>query len=40
MALALALGAISGMLSVNGYTGQVWYHAWHGGFIASSEAGR
>ncbi len=25
-----------GMLSVNGYTGQVWYHTWHGGFIASS----
>lgn len=22
-----------GMLSVNGYTGQVWYHAWHGTFI-------
>ena len=26
-------GAISGMLSVNGYTGQVWYHSWHGDFI-------
>jgi hypothetical protein len=23
---------ISGMLSVNGYTGQVWYHHWHGEF--------
>ena len=22
-----------GMLSVNGYTGQVWYHTWHGNFI-------
>jgi hypothetical protein len=22
-----------GMLSVNGYTGQVWYHNWHGTFI-------
>lgn len=21
-----------GMLSVNGYTGQVWYHSWHGAF--------
>lgn len=21
------------MLSVNGYTGQVWYHTWHGAFI-------
>lgn len=29
---------ITGMLSVNGYTGQVWYHTWHGTFIASSEA--
>ncbi len=25
-----------GMLSVNGYTGQVWYHTWHGAYIASS----
>ena len=22
-----------GMLSVNGYTGQVWYHTWHGTFV-------
>ena len=22
-----------GMLSVNGYTGQVWYHSWHGAYI-------
>lgn len=22
-----------GMLSVNGYTGQVWFHNWHGAFI-------
>ncbi len=26
-------GKIYGMLSVNGYTGQVWYHTWHGAFI-------
>lgn len=26
-------GKISGMLSVNGYTGQIWYHSWHGQFI-------
>jgi len=26
-------GKISGMLSVNGYTGQVWVHTWHGAFI-------
>jgi hypothetical protein len=24
---------IYSMLSVNGYTGQVWYHNWHGKFI-------
>ncbi len=29
-------GKIGGMLSVNGYTGAVWYHGWHGPFI---EAG-
>jgi hypothetical protein len=22
-----------GMLSINGYSGQVWYHTWHGAFI-------
>ncbi len=26
-----------GMLSVNGYTGQVWYHTWHGAFIQENE---
>ena len=26
-----------GMLSVNGYTGAVWYHTWHGAFIAAQE---
>jgi hypothetical protein len=26
-------GKTAGMLSVNGYTGQVWYHTWHGSFI-------
>lgn len=26
-------GRIVGMLSVNGYTGQVWYHSWHGEFL-------
>ncbi len=30
-------GRIEGMLSVNGYTGQVWYHSWHGAFISSKE---
>lgn len=26
-----------GMLSVNGYTGQVWYHTWHGAFLQEKE---
>jgi len=30
-------GRIYGMLSVNGYTGQVWYHSWHGDFIQEVE---
>jgi hypothetical protein len=30
-------GAIVGMMSVNETTGAVWYHAWHGQFIAMSE---
>src|SRR5712691_4842104 len=29
-------GRISGMLSVNAYTGQVWFHTWHGTFVAST----
>jgi hypothetical protein len=31
-------GQLTGMLSVNAYTGTVWYHTWHGAFVASSEA--
>jgi hypothetical protein len=27
-------GQVTGMLSVNGFNGQVWYHSWHGDFIA------
>jgi hypothetical protein len=30
-------GQLTGMLSVNGYTGAVWYHQWHGDFIAATE---
>jgi len=30
-------GKTAGMLSVNGYTGQVWYHSWHGSFISEQE---
>lgn len=28
---------IYGMLSVNGYSGEVWYHTWHGEFIDMKE---
>jgi hypothetical protein len=30
-------GEIIGMLSVNGFTGQVWLHRWHGDFVAMTE---
>lgn len=30
-------GNIIGMLSVNGYNGDVWYHSWHGEFIQIME---
>jgi hypothetical protein len=30
-------GTVNGMLSVNASTGQVWYHSWHGRFIARDE---
>ncbi|MFQ6085523.1 MAG: hypothetical protein ACE5OY_04575 [Candidatus Bathyarchaeia archaeon] len=30
-------GEIYGMLSVNGYTGKLWYHGWHGTFIGEEE---
>jgi hypothetical protein len=33
----LSAGNTYGMLSVNGYTGQVWYHNWHGTFIQEIE---
>ena len=32
-------GTTYGMLSVNGYTGDIWYHTWHGTFIATAEYG-
>ena len=31
------LGEHYGMLSVNGYSGDVWYHTWHGMFISEVE---
>jgi len=30
-------GQTSGMLNVNGYTGDIWYHSWHGQFIEMVE---
>ena len=30
-------GQVAGMLSVNDSTGRVWYHNWHGDFIAMAE---
>jgi hypothetical protein len=30
-------GKTAGMLSVNGYSGQIWYHTWHGNFISEKE---
>jgi hypothetical protein len=30
-------GLVLGMLSVNAYSGQVWYHTWHGGYIGMQE---
>lgn len=31
--------AVYGMLGVNASTGQVWYHSWHGKFVAMKELG-
>ena len=33
----LLSGNTYGMLSVNGYTSQVWYHTWQGTFIQEIE---
>ncbi|HIE48282.1 TPA: hypothetical protein EYP84_05275 [Candidatus Bipolaricaulota bacterium] len=30
-------GRIAGVLSVNGFTGRVWVHAWHGEFVGREE---
>jgi len=30
-------GEVTGMLSVNGFTGQVFPHTWHGEFVEMSE---
>lgn len=32
-------GTTYGMLSVNGYTGQVWVHTWHGTFVQEQIVG-
>ena len=31
-------GKPAGMLSVNATTGAVWYHTWHGGFVAEEDS--
>jgi len=31
-------GTITGMLSVNATSGQVWLHTWHGTFLAHEDA--
>ena len=30
-------GKVVGMLSVNAYSGRVWYHGWHGAFVQEKE---
>jgi hypothetical protein len=30
-------GRTFGMLSVNGYTSEVWYHSWHGAYVQSVQ---
>ena len=30
-------GKMEGMLAVNAWTGAVWYHTWHGAFVAAKE---
>jgi hypothetical protein len=32
-------GQIAGMLSINGSSGQVWFHTWHGTFIQARDLG-
>ncbi len=32
-------GKLAGMLSVNGYSGGVWYHSWHGSFVRARDLG-
>jgi hypothetical protein len=31
-------GTVNGMMSVNSSTGAVWYHTWHGAFIAKEDS--
>lgn len=31
-------GEVSGMMSVNAFSGAVWYHTWHGAFIAMEDS--
>ncbi|MDP2964627.1 MAG: hypothetical protein Q8N39_01165 [Pelolinea sp.] len=33
-------GVIAGMLSINGFNGQDWFHTWHGSFIDEKEVNK
>ena len=35
--MAMVNGTDYGMMSVNGYSGQVWYHTWHGTYIQALD---
>jgi hypothetical protein len=37
-AAGAATGAVVGMMSVNATTGAVWYHTWHGTFVAREDS--
>jgi hypothetical protein len=37
LAIVAKDGKTYGMLGVNGYSGWVWYHQWHGRFISMKE---
>jgi len=30
-------GRTLGMLSVDGYYGQIWYHSWHGAYLSEKQ---
>ena len=38
METTTSAGTVNGMLSVNATNGQVWYHSWHGRFVAKDDS--